>query len=306
MINTGIAIYTIAKGNYKFGAFALINSLRANGIKNPIVVGTDIHLKELENVEQVTQVVLDSTWNGINLKPVLLLKHPTDYFIYFDADIILTDAGLITEIEKRLQEKKFFTCVDGIVSEHEIRRHYWQEIYPIKEASNQLTCWYYNSGFFAGSFKDHQWILEDWKQLNQTYLDPEAYLFSNPKLPMGDQDTFNAILQTLPTLNMASIQMPDWRAVNIQVHPFYHIANFRPQAFLHCTGKDKPWLFHYAPAKPPTAYHDLWYQYIIKSAEPVTCNFPLSFMLNEWFKRSYLSRIIIKIKAVFKIWFWFL
>ena len=292
-------IYTIAKGNYKYGAFALINSLRANGVKNQVVVGTDVYLKELEYVEQVTQVVLNSTWNGINLKPVLLLEHPSEYFIYFDADIILTDAGLITEIEKRLYEHKFFTCVDGIVTEHEIRRQYWHEIYPVKEASNQPTCWYYNSGFFAGSFKNHTWILEDWKQLNQTYLDPEAYLFSNPKLPMGDQDTFNAVIQNLPTSKMASIQMPDWRAVNINHHPFYHIANFRPQAFLHCTGKDKPWLFTRSPAKPPTAYHDLWYQYVIKNPEPVKCNFPISFMLKEWFERSYSSRIIIKIKSIF-------
>ncbi|RYE37221.1 MAG: hypothetical protein EOP42_00410 [Sphingobacteriaceae bacterium] len=299
MSNQVVTIYTIAKGNYKFGAFALINSLRANGVENPIVVGTDVHLKELENVEQVTQVVLDSTWNGINLKPVLLLKQPADYFIYFDADIILTDAGLITEIEKRLLEDKFFTCVDGIVTEHEIRRHYWHEIYPVKEASGNPTCWYYNSGFFAGSFKNHTWILEDWKQLNQTYLDPEAYLFSNPKLPMGDQDTFNAVIQNLPTNNIASIQMPDWRAVNIHTHPFYHIANFRPQAFLHCTGKDKPWLFTHSPAKPPTAYHDLWYKYVIQKSGPVICNFPISFWLNEWFERSYLSRIIIKIKSVF-------
>ncbi|RYE37013.1 MAG: hypothetical protein EOP42_01240 [Sphingobacteriaceae bacterium] len=299
MINQETTIYTIAKGNYKYGVFALINSLRANNIKNPIIVGTDVYLKELENIENVTQVVLESSWNGINLKPVLLLEKPATYFIYFDADIILTDPALITEIEKRLQENKFFTCVDGIVTEHEIRRLYWQEIYPVKEASNKLTCWYYNSGFFAGSFKNHTWILEDWKNLNQTYLDPEAYLFSNPKLPMGDQDTFNAIIQSLPAQDMASIQMPDWRAVNINDHPFYHIANFRPQAFLHCTGKDKPWLFTQPPAKPPTAYHDLWYQYIIKNPAPVICNFPVSYMQNEWFKRSYLSRIIIKLKSIF-------
>ncbi len=300
MNNFTATIYTIAKGNYKFGAFALINSLRVNNIKNPIVVGTDVYLKELEAVEQVTQVVLDSNWNGINLKPVLLLKHPANYFVYFDADIILTDVELINEIEKRLKEKKFFACVDGIVTEHEIRRHYWQEIYPIKEASNQLTCWYYNSGFFAGSFKDHQWILEDWKQLNQNYLDPQAYLFSNPKLPMGDQDTFNAILQNLPTKQMAIIEMPDWFSVINQPNSFFHIGNFRPHAFLHCTGHEKPWLIKQTPTRAPNTYDDLWYKYVIQFPSPVLCAFPISYFQKQWYKRSLLSRIIIKLKSMLR------
>lgn len=298
MNTTPATIYTIAKGNYKYGAFALINSLRAKGVKNPVVVGTDSYLTELENVENITQVVLDSTWNGIYLKPVLLLTHPAEYFIYFDADIILYDANLILEVETRIQQHKFFACIDGIVAEHEVRRYFWQEIYPIKEASAKPTCWYYNSGFFAGSFKDHNWILEDWKQLNQNYLDPEAYLFSNPKLPMGDQDTFNAILQLLPTDDMAIIQMPDWYAINIHQHPFYHIGNFRPQAFLHCTGKEKPWLFKQAPVRAPNTYDDLWYQYIIKSPSPVSCSLQLSYLQNQWHKRSILSRVIIKLKSV--------
>lgn len=299
MITTPATIYTIAKGNYKYGAFALINSLRANGINNPVVVGTDVYLKELENAEAITQVVLDSDWNGINLKPVLLLTHPSEYFIYFDADIILYNANCIAEVEKLIQQKKFFACVDGIVTEHEIRRHFWQEIYPPKDAQTNPTCWYYNSGFFAGCFTEHSWILQDWKKLNQNHLDPKAYLFSHPKLLMGDQDTYNAILQWLPIQKMAAIQMPDWLAMSLPHHPFFHIGNFWPHAFLHCTGKEKPWLFKKLPARSPNTYDDFWYQYVIKSPAPVCCSFPLSYLQKQWFKRSILSRIIIKFNAIF-------
>lgn len=291
-------IYTVAKGNYKFGAFALINSLRTNGIYNPIVVGTDVWLSELKNIENVTQVLIDSTWNGINLKPVLLLMHPAEFFIYFDADIILYNANFIGEVEKRINQKKFFACVDGLVAEHEIRRHFWQEIYPIEDRKNNLTCWYYNSGFFAGSFKDHAWILTDWKMLNQNHLDPDAYLFSHPKLPMGDQDTYNAILQGIPTSKMAVIQMPDWLAMSLPHHTFFHVGNFWPNAFLHCTGKEKPWLFNKIPSRSPNTYDDLWYQYVIKLPYPVSCDFPLSFLQKQWFERSILSRVMIKLKSI--------
>lgn len=292
-------IYTIAKGNYKYGAFALINSLRACGVNNPVVVGTDSYLTELDTVENVSQIILESTWNGTNLKPVLLLSHPAEYFIYFDADIIVYDAELIIEVEKQIRQNKFFACVDGIVTEHEVRRHYWQEIYPPKNADAKPTCWYYNAGFFAGCFAEHNWILNDWNVLNQSHLNLEAFLFSNPKLPMSDQDTLNAVLQLIPTKQMVVIEMPDWFGVINQVNPFFQIGNFRPQAFLHCTGKEKPWHLKKAPARAPNTYDDLWYRYIIQSPSPVSCSFPLSYWQKQWYKRSILSRIIIKLKSIF-------
>ncbi len=298
MINSQATIYTVAKGNYKFGAYALINSLRACGISNPIVVGTNVLLPELEMVENVIQVVLDSTWNGINLKPVLLLAYPAEYFIYFDADIIIHNGDLIKEVEIQIWQEKFFTCIDGIVAEQEIRRSFWQEIYPLKEASALPTYWYYNSGFFAGSYAKYSWILNDWKELNQNHLDPEAYLFNHPKLPMGDQDTFNAVLQSVPLKQLVSIQMPDWLAMSQLHHPFFHIGNFRPNAFLHCTGKEKPWLFKQVPQRAPNTYDDLWYQYIIKLPLPVVCNFKISYLQKQWYERSILSRIIIKLKLL--------
>lgn len=293
-------IYTIAKGDYKFGAFALINSLRACGINNLVIVGTDVLLFELENLENVKQIVIDSTWNGTNLKPVLLLSQPSEYFIYFDADVILYDGEFIYEVEKQIRQNKFFACVDGIVAEHEVRRHFWKEIYPSKTNNTQPTCWYYNAGFFAGCFSDHGWILKDWNQLNLDHLDLEGYLFSNPKLPLSDQDTFNAILQFMPTEQMAAIETPDWFGTATQNNPFFHIGNFRPQAFLHCTGHEKPWKLKKAPLRAPNTYDDLWYKYIIKEPSPVFCSFPLSFLHEQWYKRSLLSRLIIKLKSITK------
>ena len=300
METNSTTIYTIAKGNYKFGAFALINSLRACGINNLVIVGTDVFLTELENIENVKQVVIDSSWNGTNLKPVLLLSHPSKYFIYFDADVIIYDGEFIREVEKQIFQNKFFACIDGIVAEHEVRRHYWQEIYPLKNSVSKPTHWYYNAGFFAGCLSNHRWILEDWNQLNLDNLDLEGYLFSNPKLPLSDQDTLNAILQFLPTEQMAVIELPDWFGTGTQTNPFFHIGNFRPQAFLHCTGHEKPWKLNKAPSRAPNTYDDLWYRYIIQSPYPISSSYKLSYLHVQWFKRSILSRLVIKLKSTFK------
>jgi len=290
-------IYTVSTGNYKYGAFALINSIRSFGLTNPIVVGTDAHLPELDNIEGVTQIVFNSAWNGVNLKSVLILAHPSDNFIFFDADIIVTHADFIPELERLLLSNKFVACVDGIVSQHEYRRAYWAEIYPFKNGDISAHCWYYNSGFFAGVFNQHKQILEDWKEISNQYLDPKAYLFDNPKLPMADQDTLNAILQTLPLTSLATIQMPDWRAINIHENPFFHIGNFRPHAFLHCTGKNKPWNITAIPPRSPNAYDDLWYSYMFKNNTPVKGSFKITYLQRQWFERSLLSRIIIKLKS---------
>jgi hypothetical protein len=291
-------IYTVSTGNYKYGAFALINSVRNLGLNNPIVIGTDMHLPELENIEGITQIVLNSDWNGLNLKSVLILEHPAEHFIFFDADIILTHPDFIPELERLLSLNKFIACIDGIVSQHEYRRLYWSEIYPHGNKPIE-HCWYYNSGFFAGVFSLHQHVLSDWRALTKKHLDPKAYLFAHPKLPMADQDTFNAILQTLPLDSMATIQMPDWRAISIQEHPFYHIGNFIPHAFLHCTGKNKPWAINSTPANAPNTYDDLWYQYLFIKTRPVKSDFNLSFLQKQWFQRTVISRLIIKLKKIF-------
>src|SRR4051812_9816256 len=83
-------IYTVATGDYIYGAFALINSLRTLGVTNPVVVGTDKDWPELADLGGVQQVVFDSGWSGLNLKSVLILENPADEFIFFDADIIVT------------------------------------------------------------------------------------------------------------------------------------------------------------------------------------------------------------------------
>jgi hypothetical protein len=292
-------IYTVSTHNYKYGAFALINSVRNLGLNNPIVIGTDIHLPELENIEGVTQIILNSNWSGLNLKSVLILEHPAEHFIFFDADIILTHADFIPELERLLSLNKFVACIDGIISQHEYRRSYWAKIYPFTNGNSSEHSWYYNSGFFAGVFSLHEKILSDWKEVSNKHLDPKAYLFDNPKLPMADQDTFNAVLQTMPLEALVTIQMPDWRAISVHNHPFFHIGNFNPQAFLHCTDKNKSWTIKKAPARSPNAYDDLWYYYLFTNKHPVNCGLEISWGLKQWFQRTMISRVIIKLKNIF-------
>ncbi|WP_158992222.1 hypothetical protein [Mucilaginibacter sp. L196] len=291
-------IYTVCTGQgYKYGAFALINSIRAMGCANPIVVGTDVHLQELDAVDGVSQFIFDTDWNGTNLKAYTILKQPSDRFIYFDADIILTSKTFIPEIEKLLDEDKLIVPIDGIVSENEIRRSYWKEIYPGNTDKIEHS-WYYNAGFFAGTLKQHKQLLMDWMELNQKYLNLKAFLFENERLPMADQDTLNAILQTLPINAMVTIQIPDWRIFTTDYSPFFHIGNFRPHAFLHCTDKDKSWKVKKIPARAPHAYDDLWYYYSRKNTQPVNFNPEISWWVKQWFERTIISRIIIKLKKI--------
>lgn len=291
-------IYTVSTHNYKYGVFALINSLRQLKIDNPIVVGTDMHLTELDGIDNITQFIFDVDWNGTNLKAYTILNNPSDFFIYFDADIILTDKRFITEVEKALNENKLVVPIEGIDSENEIRRTYWQSIYPSK-TDKIIHSWYYNAGFFAGVMAQHKHILNDWIALNKQYLNLKEFLFFNKKLPMADQDTLNAILQTLPIESMVTIQMPDWYSVATPQHPFYPIGNFKPHAFLHCTGKNKPWAITNVPANAPNTYDDFWYQYLFINNHPVKSDFNLPYFQKQWFQRTVISRLIIKLKKIF-------
>jgi lipopolysaccharide biosynthesis glycosyltransferase len=290
-----VTIYTICTKKFKYGAFALINSIRYLGINNPIFVATDVNLPELDNIKGITQVIIKNDWNPVNLKPLFLLEYPSEEFIFFDADIIVTNAQFITEIERLLGTNKFISCIEGIVPNNEYRRSFWMEIYPANNDSINHK-WYYNSGFFAGKMSTHKKLLNDWMELSAQHLDLSADLFYNKRLPMPDQDILNAILQASPSQDIITLQMPDWRSIVVPQHPFYHIGNFRPHAFLHCTGKNKPWDITGIPSKSPNAYDDLWYQYIFKNNTPVKSIFKLTYLQKHWFKRSILSRIIIKLK----------
>ena len=146
---------------------------------------------------------------------------------------------------------------------------------------------------------DHHFILEDWQKLTSEHLNPTAYLFDHPKLPMADQDIFNAVLQTVKISNLVSIQMPDWRAINLNGFPFFHIGNFRPHAFLHCTGASKPWKLKSIPSRSPTAYDDLWFTYLTEFANPINAQISFSWLMRGWFRRNLLSRFISRAKRNF-------
>jgi len=293
-------IFTITTGTgYQYGVFALINSLRAMGADHPVVVGTDRFLPELANVAGVSQFLFELDWNGTNLKAFTILQQQAERFIYIDADIILTDPDFLPAIELALDERKFVVPIDGIVSQNELRRGYWRSMYPA--TAPVLHNFYYNAGFFAGLLSAHEWLLKDWIALNQKHLDLKAFLFDHKRLPMADQDTLNAVLQTVPPADLATVQMPDWRSIALPVHPFFHIGNFRPHAFLHCTGKHKPWLVRGIPPRSPNAYDEAWYHYTFERDQPVKAGLRATFGQKQWFKRTKLSRLAVKLKKMLKL-----
>ena len=291
-------IYTLCTQKFKYGAFALINSIRQLGANNPIIIATDINLPELNNVAGITQVIIKNDWNPVNLKPLLLLQHPSENFIFFDADIVVTNAQFIPELERLITNDKFITCIEGIVVDNEYRRSYWSEIH---HTNNGLANhkWYYNSGFFAGNMATHKSLLNNWMELSSRYLDLSALFFSDSRLPMQDQDILNAILQNTPSNNIISIQMPDWYSVVVPQHSFYATGIFKPHAFVHCTGKNKPWDIIATPARLPNSYDNEWYKYLLKQTTPIKSDYKISYLQRQWFERTALSRIVIKIKKIF-------
>ncbi len=295
-------IYAVSKGNYKFGAIALVNSLMRLGLKNDIVIGTDINIHELEKLRNVKQVIIDSAWNATNLKAKLILKSRSPLFIYFDADIIVNDKRFITKVEEIITSGKFCVAVDGIVPQNDYRRHFWSHHIP-KLADRKSTehSWYYNAGFFAGNINHHEQLLSDWSNLIESTLDPQKFTFDDENFPMADQDIYNALLQTVPLNQLVSFSMPDWIGISAQLNPFFQIGNFRPYAFIHCTGEHKPWKIVGIPKMSPNDYDTAWYKNIFAEDNPVKTDMKLSSLQHMWFKYSLVTRIIVRLKRRFNL-----
>ncbi|RZK42874.1 MAG: hypothetical protein EOO90_05990 [Pedobacter sp.] len=291
-------IFTITKGNYKFGVIALINSLRALGLTNKVIVGTAEDIKELENVPNVVQAKIDPEWNPTNLKCKLIIDNPSELFIFFDADIIITEKKFIEKVQELTSNGLFYAAVDGIVPQNDYRRIVWREINP-GNSENIEHPWYYNAGFFAGNLKNHLSILERWHELICTHIKPAEFTFQNKKFPMVDQDMYNAVLQNVKMNEIVSISAPDWIGIAAQVNPFFQIGNFRPSAFIHCTGEHKPWKIDGIPRQSPNEYDKLWYEYIFGENNLIKADVKFSRIQHMWFNHSIATRIIRKIKSRF-------
>ncbi|WP_231427103.1 hypothetical protein [Pedobacter sp. Leaf250] len=287
-------IYTITKGNYKYGVIALINSLRFCGIENEIIVGTDKEIIELTGHKNIKQIIIDSDWNPTNLKGKLILDNPANSFIFFDADIIVSSAKFVRIVEKYIEQGKFCTVIDGIVPHNDHRRHLWRTVSP--SDIEIPSPWYYNAGFFAGNSTLHFDFLMNWLNMIETTLDPTKFLFENDDFPMADQDIYNCLLQNVATADIVSFSPSDWLGISTQLNPFFQIGNFRPNAFIHCTGEHKPWKIIGLPKQAPNEYDIKWYDFIFNPENTIKANFRLNKVQHQWFKNKIQIRILRKIK----------
>ena len=296
-------IYTITKGNYKFGVIALINSLARLGLTNKIVIGTDVIIDELLVIKNIDQVIINSTWNPTNLKAKLIIDHPSDFFIYFDADVIVTDKKFVLKVEEIIASGKFCVAVDGIVPQNDYRRNLWQtKVKGLEFTQDDIEhSWYYNAGFFAGNFIQHEKILSQWLLLIEKNIDPEKFTFSNDDYPMVDQDMFNALLQNITLNQFVSFSMPDWIGISTSLNPFFQISNFKPCAFIHCTGEHKPWKIKGIPKNSPNSYDVQWYRNTFDSDNIAQPFFKLNSLQHMWFNYSSLTRIISRLKRRFNL-----
>jgi len=291
---TTATIYTITKGNYKYGVIALINSLRFCGIENEIIIGTDKEIIELTAHKNIKQVIIDSDWNPTNLKGKLILDNSANNFIFFDADIIVNSAKFVRVVEKYIAQGKFCAVIDGVVPENDYRRHLWRTVAPSDLGIS--SSWYYNAGFFAGNSTLHLDFLTKWFNLIETTLDPTKFLFENEDFPMADQDIYNCLLQNVSSEDIVSFSPSDWLGISTQVNPFFQIGNFRPHAFIHCTGEHKPWKMNGLPKQAPNEYDIKWYDFIFNPENTIKVNFRLNKVQHQWFKNKIQIRILRKIK----------
>lgn len=223
------------------------------------------------------------------------MDYPSECFIFFDADIIINDKKFIHSVEKAINSDLLCVAVDGIVPQHDYRRYVWHQIHPGALLQTEHP-WYYNAGFFAGNKTSHLSLLIFWDELIKTHIKSNQFLYDNEDFPMMDQDMFNAVLQHLKLDKIMSFSRPDWLGIATQVNPFFQIGNFRPYAFVHCTGKHKPWNMKGIPTYGPSEYDEKWYKFIFDKNNAIKTTVHLTKLQHSWFRHSLITRIIRKIK----------
>lgn len=291
------AIYTVCTGHYKYGLFALINSLLCNNYKGKIIVATDKSITELERVAQVEQVILDSKHIFGNLKARIILERPAKKFMYLDPDVIQLNPNFVDIILENLDKYgKLILSTEGLVAKNEIRRSIWNNkvgVHTLPQSDQ-----YYSGGFIAGIFDEHNYILELWDKYIHEFIEPGKYFRCCPEFPLADQDILNVVIQNISSDKVMSIAIPDWIGTATSINPFHEFGFFEEPLFVHATGKQKTWLLTNMPPRYPNTYDKAYFKYITMNQFGIDSKVSYSFMQTMWFKESKLLPLINKWRKV--------
>ena len=296
------AIYTVCTGHYKYGSFALVNSLLHFGYKGPVIVGTDKIIPELEGVNQVEQVILDSKHVFGNLKARIILENPAKNFIYLDPDVIQLNADFLNIVLDSLDKfGKLILSTEGLVSKNEIRRTIWND--KIKESSLPQSDQYYSGGFVAGVFEEHKYILELWDKYIHEYIEPGKYFRCCPEFPLADQDILNVVVQNIPSDKVLSIAIPDWVGTATAFNPFHEFGFYDKALFVHATGKHKTWTLKEIPMRYPNPYDKAFFKFIQMPEFGIKTFYSFTKMQERWFNKSKILPFYNNIRKIIRLFF---
>lgn len=296
------AIYTVCTGHYKYGLFALINSLLHFSYKGKIIVATNELIPELKNHPQIEQVILDSAHIFGNLKARIILERPSKKFMYLDPDIIQLNPNFIQIIKDFLEATpKLILSTEGLVAKNEVRRAIWNRKAGIQ--SEPLSDQYYSGGFVAGVFEEHKELLVLWDAYIHEYIEPGKYFRCCPEFPLADQDILNLVVQNIPADKILSIAIPDWIGTATMFNPFHEFGFYETPLFAHATGKLKTWTLKEIPMRYPNAYDKAFYKFIRMKEFGITADLKYTRMQILWFKESKILPFYNNIKKILNMFF---
>jgi len=296
------AIYTVCTGHYKYGLFALVNSLLHFGYKGPIIVATNELIPELKDHNQVEQVVIESKYIFGCLKARIILSKPSKKFVYLDPDIIQLNPDFIQIINDYLDNyKKLILSTEGLVSKNEVRRAIWNKKVGVNK--EPLSDQYYSGGFVAGVFEEHKDLLELWDNYIHEFIEPGKYFRCCPEFPLADQDILNVVIQNIPPEKVLSIAIPDWIGTATKFNPFHEFGFYETPLFVHATGKLKTWTLKEIPMRYPNVYDKAFYKFIQFKDYGVKIEFPITRMQKLWFNESKLLPFYNNIRKALNLFF---
>ena len=295
--SSDLTVFTITSEGYIPGVVGLVESLRDHGFMGPICIGAmDAASEALDGPGISTTRIDDDEAFSSNLKPQLLLSQDCEKFLFLDADIVVTHDRFVERVVEWAEEAPVF-AVEGLVAPTDYRRHVWERLAGDQKRRNRLV--YYNAGMFAGVMQRERSLLERWKRLNETVLDPADRHFDNESFRLPDQDTLNAILQERSHHEIISVQPPDWRSEAIPHSPFLHVGGFTGgTAFRHCTTSEKPWYLDEIPSRPPNPYERVWVEHVTGDSTSISHEVSLPVGIRRWLNESLDGRLAVKLKQL--------
>ena len=293
-----LALYTFADEAFVPAVVGLINSARYHGFRGVIHVGSpeslSIASKLCDGV--VFHVLGRSCYWPTNRKAELLLAHPSERFVYLDADMIVSERTFLERIDEWLTIAPVF-AVEALVTSVDYRRHMWAKRLGRTSRPESWPTYYFNAGLFGGIFQRDQPLLAAWDVAIRSVLIPPGGFLSDVDFPYSDQDVLNAVLQDWEP-QPVGIGPPDIWAAASQSNPFLHVGTFKGPAVLHCSGQGKPWKLTQVPERWPNAYDLAWYEHVVRQPTPVHTKIAYPPSIRAWFEQRRLARIALRVRRV--------